>query len=90
MPLLKRVVALSGDTVCTASGRYVAAGVDLGPIATADSAGRPLPSPFPFCDTVPPGAAFVAGHGPSSLDSRYFGPVPLSTLTVVVPLWTSS
>lgn len=90
VPLLKRVVALPGDTVCTSAGRYLAAGVDLGPAAAADAAGRPLPSLFPFCDTVPPGAAFVAGHGPSSLDSRYFGPVPLSTLTVVVPLWTSS
>jgi conjugative transfer signal peptidase TraF len=90
VPLLKRVVALPGDTVCTTAGRYLAAGVDLGPAASADAAGRQLPSFFPFCDTVPPGAAFVAGHGPSSLDSRYFGPVRLSTLTVVVPLWTSS
>ena len=90
VPLLKRVVALSGDTVCTASGHYVVAGVDLGPIATADSAGRPLPPPFPFCGPVSPGVAFVAGAGASSLDSRYFGPVPVSTLTVAVPLWTSS
>lgn len=83
VPVLKRVVALPGDTVCTTTGRYLAAGLDLGPVATAD-AHRPV------CDTVPPGTAFLAGHGPSSLDSRYFGPVPLSTLTVVVPLWTTS
>lgn len=89
IPLLKRVVALPGDSVCTCGERYLAGGVDLGPIASADSAGRPLPPPFPFCGTVPSGAAFVAGSGPSSLDSRYFGPVWLSAVTVVVPLWTS-
>ena len=33
-------------------------------------------------------SSFVAA--PLSFDSRYFGPVPLSTLTVVKPLWTFS
>jgi conjugative transfer signal peptidase TraF len=88
--LLKRVVALAGDTVCIADNLYLANGVAIDVIAAADQAGRPLPRPFPFCGVVPPGVAFVAGHGASSLDSRYFGPVPLSTLTVAVPLWTSS
>ena len=88
--LLKRVVAVAGDAVCIAGSRYSANGIHLDAIAAADQAGRPLPRPFPFCGVVPPGVVFVAGHGPSSLDSRYFGPVPLSTLTVAVPLWTSS
>jgi conjugative transfer signal peptidase TraF len=88
--LLKRVVAVAGDVVCIAGNRYSANGIPLDVIAAADHAGRPLPRPFPFCGVVPPGVVFVAGHGPSSLDSRYFGPVPLSTLTVAVPLWTSS
>jgi conjugative transfer signal peptidase TraF len=88
--LLKRVVAVAGDVVCIADNRYSANGISLDVIAVADHAGRPLPRPFPFCGVVPPGVVFVAGHGSSSLDSRYFGPVPLSTLTVAVPLWTSS
>jgi conjugative transfer signal peptidase TraF len=88
--LLKRVVAVAGDIVCIAGDHYSANGIVLGVIAAADGQGRPLPRPFPFCGVVPAGVAFVAGHGASSLDSRYFGPVPLSILTVPVPLWTSS
>ena len=58
-------------------------------IATHDHLGRPL-GPFLFCGIVPAGAVFVAAHGDSSLDSRYFGPVPISGLTPAVPLWTFS
>jgi conjugative transfer signal peptidase TraF len=86
--LLKRVVALPGDHVCTENNRYVVGGQFLSVIAAHDQAGRPL-KPFSFCSTVPPGAAFVAAHGESSLDSRYFGPVSLNDLTPAVPLWTS-
>jgi conjugative transfer signal peptidase TraF len=86
--LLKRIVALPGDHVCTDNHRYVVGDQLLSVIASHDQAGRPL-DPFPFCSTVPPGAAFVAAHGESSLDSRYFGPVSLNDLTPAVPLWTS-
>jgi conjugative transfer signal peptidase TraF len=85
--LLKRVVAMPGDHVCTDNHRYVVGDQLLSLIASRDQAGRPL-NPFPFCSTVPPGAAFVAAHGESSLDSRYFGPVSLNDLTLAVPLWT--
>jgi conjugative transfer signal peptidase TraF len=86
--LLKRVVALEGDAVCFADGSYRVEGVAISAIARRDSIGRPLP-PFDFCGKVPAGTAFVATPHPSSLDSRYFGPVPLSDLTVVTALWTS-
>ena len=86
--LLKRVVALEGEVVCFADGHYRVDGVSISAIASRDSVGRPLPL-FEFCGKVPPGAAFVATPSPSSLDSRYFGPVPLSVLTVATPLWTS-
>jgi type IV secretory pathway protease TraF len=49
--------------------------------------GRPL-MPARFCGELPAGTAFVATPAPFSFDSRYFGTVPLSTLTVVRPLWT--
>jgi conjugative transfer signal peptidase TraF len=86
--LLKRVVALEGDFVCFADGRYRVDGVAISTIAIRDSVGRPLPA-FEFCGRVPAGMAFLATPYPSSLDSRYFGPLPLSTLTVATPLWTS-
>jgi type IV secretory pathway protease TraF len=49
--------------------------------------GRPL-VPARFCGEVRAGTAFVASPAPTSLDSRYFGAVPISTLTVVRSLWT--
>jgi conjugative transfer signal peptidase TraF len=86
--LLKWVVALEGDHVCLSDGRYRVNGQVVSRIASQDSLGRPLPV-FRFCGPVPPGMAFVATGAPSSLDSRYFGPVPLDALTVARPLWTS-
>jgi type IV secretory pathway protease TraF len=86
--LLKRVVAMPGDRVCLRNGRYEVGGVTVSTIAPMDSVGRALPV-FDFCGVVPEGMAFVATPVPSSLDSRYFGPVPIRTLTVARPLWTS-
>ena len=86
--LLKRVVALPGDRVCTDNHRYVVDDQLLSVIASRDRAGRSL-TPFSYCGIVRAGAAFVAADGDSSLDSRYFGPVSLGDLTPVVPLWTS-
>ena len=85
--LLKVIVALPGDRVCIDDGSFRANGEGFGPVARHDSAGRDL-APFRFCGVVPAGSAFVATRAPLSFDSRYFGPVPLSSLTVVVPLWT--
>ena len=86
--LLKRVVALEGDHVCLSNGQYRVNGQAISTIAARDSIGRPLPV-FRFCGQVPPGMAFVATAAPSSLDSRYFGPVPLDALTLARPLWIS-
>jgi conjugative transfer signal peptidase TraF len=85
--LLKRVVATAGDDVCIDAATYKVGSAVISTIAHADLSGRPL-LPISFCGTVPPGCAFVASPPPSSLDSRYFGPVPLATLTRALPLWT--
>jgi conjugative transfer signal peptidase TraF len=87
--LLKRVVATSGDAVCLSDHLYVVNGLVISSVATTDRSGRPLPPPYPFCGVVADGTAYLAAAGDSSLDSRYFGPVPMSQLTRAVPLWTS-
>jgi len=88
--LLKRVVALAGARVCLENDRFVVDGRLLSMIASVDSQHRPLPAPFPLCGSVPAGFAIVATTAESSLDSRYFGPVAISQLTVAESLWTAS
>lgn len=86
--LLKRVVAVAGDHVCTEDDLYVVGDTIISAIATHDHVGRPL-EPYHFCGAVPPGYVFLAARGESSLDSRYFGPVAIGDLTAAVPIWTS-
>jgi conjugative transfer signal peptidase TraF len=85
--LLKVVVGLPGDVVRVDDTAYVVNGDVIGRVARTDSAGRSL-APHSFSGVVPFGFAFVASRAPLSFDSRYLGPVPLSTLTVTVPVWT--
>jgi conjugative transfer signal peptidase TraF len=85
--LLKRLVALFGDHVCIDDQTYAVNYEVISSIAHADAAGRPL-VPVIFCGQVPEGRAFVASPAPSSLDSRYFGSIPLTALTRAYPLWT--
>lgn len=85
--LLKVVVALPGDRACIEGDSFTVNGEGFGPVVLHDSIGRAL-APFRFCDVVPPENAFVATRSRLSFDSRYFGPVPVALLTVVVPVWT--
>jgi len=85
--LLKTVAALPGDRVDIDANSYRVNGREIGAVASLDSAGRPL-QPFLFSATVSAGYAFVATGAPLSFDSRYWGPIPLSSVTVVVPVWT--
>lgn len=85
--LIKQLVGLPGDRVCIGDDGFYVNDVRFGDVARFDSRGRPLAA-YPFCGAVPPGQAFVATKARLSYDSRYFGPVPISSLTAVVPLWT--
>jgi conjugative transfer signal peptidase TraF len=86
--LIKPVVAVAGDRVCTEARTFAVNDEPLGPIATEDSAGRPLPH-YDVCGLVPEGLVYVASHHPRSFDSRTFGPIDTRDVRgTVTPLWT--
>jgi conjugative transfer signal peptidase TraF len=86
--LVKPVVAVAADDVCTDGGTLTVNGAPLGAVATEDTRGRPLPHDT-RCGPLPDGVVFVASHFPTSFDSRTFGPVPISQIRgTVTPLWT--
>ena len=86
--LIKPVVALSSDRVCTDGGTLVVNGSVLGVVPTEDSAKRPLPHAT-GCGPLSEGQVFLASHYLKSFDSRTFGPVSLTQIRgTVTPLWT--
>ncbi len=80
VPLLKHVAGKAGARVCRA-GNIVS--IDARPVATArssDRLGRPLPV-WQGCRTLHDGELFLLNPDhPDSLDGRYFGPLPASTV----------
>lgn len=75
---IKRVAAISGDTVC-AEGEHVT--INRGPALTRaarDSTGRTLPS-WSGCRTLRD-EVFLLGDTPDSFDGRYWGPTPISVI----------
>lgn len=87
-PLLKRVIALEGDTVCRCGNSVW---VNDAPIATAlvtDTAGRALPH-WKGCRALGSGDIFLLADHPGSLDGRYFGAQDMSGIIGVAhPVWT--
>lgn len=89
VPLLKRVLALSGTKVCRHDKAISAYDMVYGEALDRDSRGRPLPV-WQGCVTVEKGQAFFMNWDVrDSLDGRYFGVLPLATVIGrAVPLWT--
>jgi conjugative transfer signal peptidase TraF len=89
VPMLKRVLALPGQTVCRSGLTIVVDGVDVGGAYERDGRGRPLPV-WHGCRIIADGDVFVMNwQSADSLDSRYFGPVPASAVIGrAVPVWT--
>ena len=86
--LVKPVVALPGDRVCSDGGVFTVNDDVIGRVLTEDRAGRPLPHPS-VCKTVEKGELYVASKYPRSFDSRTFGAVSSSAIRGrVTPLWT--
>ncbi|MDK1492899.1 S26 family signal peptidase [Sinorhizobium sp. 7-81] len=89
VPLLKRVLALAGTTVCREGGTITAYDAVYGVALDHDSRDRPLPV-WQGCVTLRQDQAFFMNWDvPGSLDSRYFGALPLSTVIGrAVSVWT--
>ena len=89
IPLLKRVVGLSGQRVCRNGSTVTVDGIEMGEALERDSLGRDLPV-WQGCRVIAPGEIFLMNWDVrDSLDGRYFGPIPASSVIGrAVPLWT--
>lgn len=87
VPLLKRVVASGGDTVCAVGPRIVIDGRAVAMRRAADPHGRPLPW-WTGCEHLRDGRLFLMMDTPDSFDGRYFGPVDeAAVIGKATPLW---
>lgn len=89
VPLMKRVLGLPGQVVCRNGLSITIDNVDVGEAQARDHRGRNLPI-WTGCRTIAPGEVFLMNPGvPDSLDGRYFGPLPASSIIGrAAPLWT--
>jgi len=89
VPLIKRVLALPGQTVCRKGLAIMVDGIEMGMARERDSRGRPLPA-WQDCRVVAKGEVFLMNWDePASLDGRYFGPLAASSIVGrAEPLWT--
>ncbi|WP_024510311.1 S26 family signal peptidase [Bradyrhizobium sp. ARR65] len=88
VPMLKRVLALPGQTVCRNALTITIDGIDVGKARERDGRGRPLPA-WRGCRVIADGDIFVMNRqSADSLDGRYFGPLPASAVIgKAVPVW---
>ena len=89
VPLIKRILALPGQTVCRTGPTIAVDGIEMGVAREYDHRGRMLPV-WQGCRVVAGDQVFLMNWDePASLDGRYFGPIPLHAIVGrAVPLWT--
>jgi conjugative transfer signal peptidase TraF len=89
IPLLKRVLALPGQTVCRDHLAVTIDKIELGAAREHDGRGRPLPV-WQGCREIADGEVFLMNwQSADSLDGRYFGVLPTSAIIGrAEPLWT--
>jgi len=89
IPLLKRVLALPGQTVCREAFRIIIDKIEMGVAREHDSRGRPLPI-WQGCREIADGEVFLMNwQSADSLDGRYFGVLPTSAIIGrAEPVWT--
>ena len=89
MPLVKHVLALPGQTVCRTGRTITVDGITVGEALEHDRFGRALPD-WQGCRVARVWRSLSHEHRPpDSLDGRYFGPLPLTTIVGRAdPIWT--
>lgn len=89
VPLLKRILALAGQTVCRVGVQVTVDGIAVSPARERDPRGQPLPV-WQGCRVIATDEVFLMNwDAPDSLDGRYFGPLPRSAVVArAVPVWT--
>ena len=89
LPMLKRVLALPGQTVCRDQLTITVDKIEMGEARERDSRGRPLPV-WQGCRIIANGEVFLMNwQSADSLDGRYFGVLPTTAIIGrAEPLWT--
>jgi conjugative transfer signal peptidase TraF len=89
IPLLKRVLALPGQTVCRDQLAVMVDKIEMGAARECDRSGRPLPI-WQGCHVIADGEVFLMNWlSADSFDGRYFGALPMSAIIgTAEPLWT--
>jgi len=88
VPLIKHVAALPGQTVCRLCRAVTIDGTTEAEALDRDTRGRALPV-WQGCQKIAPHEIFLLNIGvPDSLDGRYFGSLPDTTIIGrATPLW---
>lgn len=89
VPILKRVLGLTGQRVCRTGQTITVDGIAMGEALDRDRRNRPLPV-WSGCRVVSDDELFLMNwQVPDSLDGRYFGPLPATTVIGrAIPLYT--
>jgi conjugative transfer signal peptidase TraF len=90
VPMLKRVLALPGQTVCRTGSTIAVGNIEMGQARERDGRGRLLPI-WQGCRVVAADELFVMNwQSEESLDGRYFGVIPASAVIgQALPVWTN-
>lgn len=84
--LTKRIGCEAGDYLLYQAPVHYCNGTVVDQVMPARSNGDPIEA-FAYDGIVPQGMVYMLGDRPTSLDSRYFGLVPRSSLHHVTPIW---
>jgi conjugative transfer signal peptidase TraF len=89
MPLIKHVVALPGDHICTIGRAILIGGSIAARPLKRDAKGRPMPV-WDGCRLLSTDEIFLLNAAvPDSFDGRYFGPTRVDeVIGRLIPLWT--